>query len=569
MYGRAPRATFLPNSGTSATVGPGSYNINTARLSTASAGYAPFLSLASRLPVLSESSGTEPGPGCYDSSPVQMNVHGGCSLQNRAKRFEDPVSEGPGPGAYDVNIPRMTDDGPSEKLGRRMVHQAKSLQRLVGQSDVPSIPSPGQSCGYEEDAQGQLRKQGPPIRDSSMGPAYYNPVTAEKSCAQKYKGVHFGNMTAKRGEVMKDEGPGPGYYYPEIVPQTHYENINLRKEQRGTRAQLVVPRYHELVSKQEEKKAIPGPGHYDIRGQFERPSDKKQQITSTFLSQTERFKPAKEASPPVGTYNDPRCALQTLHSTTGPSKSPFGGTAARFPSNRNKGFTPGPGSYDVFAYGLAQESFKRAFLERAKKGGFGSTTKRCSIFFNKESIQGPSPAEYEAEKRPEEQYKKQCTAAFRSATQRLTSSLLPKDSPRPNVYDVSRPLAAGGHSAARSEDAKRRQSSFLSAAPRHASFLQCVHNGPGPGCYNPVVKSSPPMALMASREDRFKVSMNTNPGPAAYQLSSGLMNTVLKGTFNVTFNNPLRRPPTPPLAHCPGTDPNAVSLDTIVANKLS
>lgn len=32
------------------------------------------------------------------------------------------------------------------------------------------------------------------------------------SSAQKYKGVHFGNMTGKRGVVTVEEGPGPGHY---------------------------------------------------------------------------------------------------------------------------------------------------------------------------------------------------------------------------------------------------------------------------------------------------------------------------------------------------------------------
>lgn len=40
----------------------------------------------------------------------------------------------------------------------------------------------------------------------------------------------------------------------------------------------------------------------------------------------------------------------------------------------------------------------------------------------------------------------------------------------------------------------------------------------GPGQYNLSVKSFPQMALITSREDRFKVSMNTNPGPGAYQV---------------------------------------------------
>ncbi len=55
----------------------------------------------------------------------------------------------------------------------------------------------------------------------------------------------------------------------------------------------------------------------------------------------------------------------------------------------------GPGSYNVFEHGIARESFKKAFLERTRKGGFGSTSERSSIFHNKELIEAPSPGQYE------------------------------------------------------------------------------------------------------------------------------------------------------------------------------
>lgn len=65
----------------------------------------------------------------------------------------------------------------------------------------------------------------------------------------------------------------------------------------------------------------------------------------------------------------------------------------------------------------------------------------------------------------------------------LFSSLLtPKDSPPPNSYDVGQTFAqANGHSylQPRSEGAVRRQSCFLSAAPRDTVFLPCDPGAPG------------------------------------------------------------------------------------------
>ncbi|KAL0979821.1 hypothetical protein UPYG_G00190170 [Umbra pygmaea] len=566
MYSRAPRCTHFTIGSTTSEVGPGSYDVNHYEAKT-SDGYAPFLSLSSRDPSFHRSSNDTvyPGPGQYNSSNgrvICLSIHppfihpydhilGGQTLQNRSKRFEDIVSEVPGPGAYDVRpasgstVKRAGTHPPGtrgSKVGGR-----PHLKALL-QPDVPSIPSPGQAFGYETDGHGVLCKQKPAAIDDTLGPAFYNPLVAENSFSQKYKGVHFGKMTGKRLEEKVPDGPGPGQYDHDKYSTTKYENINLKKEKKIW-AELVIPRYHEMVPLQEEKKGVPGPGWYHIRSQFEKQNHPfcNVVLSPPFLCQAQRFVDLKDLSPPVGVYNDPRCAMEILKKTTGMRKSPFGLTAVRFVPDNQKRSTPGPGAYNVFEYGLAHDSLKKAYIQSTLKGGFGSTAQRSPVFYSKEDVNTPGPGQYRVEKKTEELYKKKHTAAFKSTTERLTMSLVAKDSPPASSYNVQesfeKTYGRASFSEPRSAGGRKRQSSFLSAAKRDSTFLRYDPHIPGPGHYSPEVKSSPQMALIVSREDRFKEPKNTNPGPGTYEL----MDTVLKGTFNVTLNNRTSGPRSSPM----------------------
>ncbi|KAK7933181.1 hypothetical protein WMY93_004077 [Mugilogobius chulae] len=418
MYSRAPRVTFdvRPNS-TSAAVGPGTYELSRT-LWPVSDGYAPFLSLTNRQTAVTQPDSVSlPGPGQYDPSPVQANIHGGASLQSRSRRFVAPVSEVPGPGTYQV-LPAPGQKKRESQSRHTARKGAKSL-RVAGLPEIPSIPSPGQAYGYEDDGDGGLLKQQPPPRDSTLGPAYYKLEVSEESSSQKYRGVHFGNMTGRRRQEVFEDLPGPGHYYPEVVQETQYENVNLKKEQ-TSRAELAIPRYHELLPLQEHKKGVPGPGQYDIRSQFEK-SVRSSSRSWPFISQAQRFSPVREVAPPVGAYDDPRSALELLKKSNSSKKKAFSSTAARFNLEYNKTSLPGPGSYNVYEQGVARDSFKKAYLDRTK-GGFGSSSQRCTVF-NRRSPEGPSPGQYQAERRSEEPYKNQNTAAFKSATERLVLQL--------------------------------------------------------------------------------------------------------------------------------------------------
>ncbi|XP_064209299.1 sperm-tail PG-rich repeat-containing protein 2 [Anguilla rostrata] len=443
----------------------------------------------------------------------------------------------PGPGQYDTSP----------------VKGVSNLLKSLRQPDIPSIPSPGQAFGYEESDQGILHRQPLPPKDDTLGPAYYCPLVAESSSSQKYRGVHFGKMTGRRGEARVSEGPGPGEYSPEENHGVLYENVNVKKESRS-RAELVLPRYPEMLTLREEKKGVPGPGQYNIKSQFERTGSRKKDpaVNPPFLFQAQRFIPVKEAAPPVGLYEDPRSALDALKKTTGLKRSPFGQTAVRFVPPTGKSPTPGPGAYNVFDYGMAQDSLRRALLERNKKGGFGSRAQRNPAFVKREEAELPGPAQYRVEKTLEEPYKQKHTAVFKSVTERLTSAQAAQATPPPSCYNVhesfERTHGRTFYMPPRNEGARKRQSCFLSAAPRLSSFQPPDPDIPGPGQYSPAVKSSPKMALIVSQEDRFKEPKDIAPSPATYELSPAIMDTVLKGTFNVTLDNPLAaRPHAPPL----------------------
>ncbi|KAK6187746.1 hypothetical protein SNE40_005703 [Patella caerulea] len=552
MYDRAERVIGSLCGSTPAVVGPGTYESN--RLSHIKAdGYAPFLSMTSRETFLNVNDQVvaAPGPGHYDLQASQIIVKGGSTVANKSKRFDDSLKETPGPGSYNVHA---SSDFTIQSKSAPAASRDPNASRIKyhRKPEAPSIPCPGQAYGYEDCDDGSLKKQNAPERDVSIGPAFYKLDHSDTRTVKQYKGVHFGKMSSKRSDFHGKHGPGPGDYDPYIEPLVKAENTNLHEEE-TKRYDARIPRYHEVVTLEEEKRSVPGPGKYDIKGQFD-PLPAKVNTEGIevehppFLSQSKRFQPVKKAVPAPGTYNDPRTALESLRRVTGLKRSPFSQTSVRFNNEHHIRKIPGPGSYNIA--GMGSESMRKAYLQSTRRGVFGTTSARIQVLNKKEETEIPGPAHYQVKDKPYTTRLQQMTSNFSSLTNRLTEPpSVVKEIPPPGSYEVHKSYINSQitpHRAKpRNETAKKKHGSFLSAASRFAPARNVVveqpdPDVPGPGAYdnntNTLTKKG---GLMVSRNKRFHNFKNEAPGPGTYEFSPLIQDTVLKGTFNSTLGNPM------------------------------
>lgn len=543
MYDRAPRTLAVSLGSTQENVGPGTYDVS-ANNTHKPGGYAPFLSMSKRDFVFNvpQTISVAPGPGHYEISNLKEKVKGGQTVQNKEKRFRETTASLPGPGAYDLQVGLDMDERKkiSSKSGKKVHSHSKKLLN----TGAPSIPTPGQAFGFEETASGTLVRQRPPAADNTLGPAYYDLSNNEPYATLKYRGVHFGKYSGKRTEFQKHDGPGPGEYDIDQESALHYENVNSKKEDKK-KYEPFIPRYHEVIVLQEEKKGVPGPGKYEIGREFDvanRLTKSADNSRPPFLSLAQRFLPVKSITPAPGAYNEQRTAFETLKKTSSMAQIPFGYKAVRFIQDSRLQKTPGPGSYEIFSYGIASESLKRANLECSKRGAFGSSAVRALSISNSDAVWTPGPSHYVVKDRNEEPYKHQASSVFSSATERLSIQMGPMDAPPPGSYNVSESFenlhAKGKYRPPRTVQAKRKQSSFLSGVPRSLALQNDFHI-PGPGAYNPVMKPVIQSPSSVPREERFKDPKEVTPGPGSYELSPVFKDTVLKGTFNATLPNPL------------------------------
>lgn len=554
MYSLSPRTFSQTVGSTTPAVGPGSYTTETRRLKQA---YVPFSSATPRESFLTvtDQLAAAPGPGYYTTSFSFDKPKGGETVSTKAARFVTPKPKAPDPGAY--NIPSEWGD---KQAHTQVAAQLKSNGKMpklrvsyYRQHTAPSIPSAGQNYGYDESNGDSLHPLDTPQKDATLGPAYYNVSHGETMATKKYKGIHFGALKSQRAPFQGKEGPAPGEYDVSA-------SIELSHSAHTVKRQSKLPRYHEIITKDEEKKGVPGPGQYDIRSQFARGVSEEEEMEEAlavpFGSTQQRFSSVKYVSPPCTKYNDPRSAFEGVQRPSGLRKIPFGQSSVRFRENKQAKLVPGPGTYSTNDLNsLVGELTKKAIGHNVAACPFGSTSMRTVPLVNRDAIDLPGPAQYQNAGQDELLIKmtqrQKLSSCFASTTKRLPSPpAIATEIPPPGSYEVQNAYerSQGKVDAQRGTGKAAFLSSTERSAPPHDILTeQPDKNNPGPGDYAPQqsvsISKAGKLSLLCSKEERFKTLKPSTPGPGTYEMSRPYRDTLLLGTFNANLENPLKVQP--------------------------
>ncbi|CAH8579902.1 unnamed protein product, partial [Schistosoma turkestanicum] len=552
MYDRQRRIfTFQEKTATGENLGPGSYYFLGSLTPECVIGYAPFESLSERkLNFSSLDNESFPSPAEYYPKIPYGKVKGCCSIANKAKRFPSFNSDGPGPETYNI-LSKWADkkqDSHSPPLLKKTLKRIVSEQQDYGKRpisyerntdfrfrDVPSIPSGEFVHGYEEGPDGRLQPQSGPNRDVTLGPAFYGPI--KDPVFTRYKGCGWSKRTSERYPPHRASNLiGPGHYNPYNDPWLKL--IETARERSSIEAEhpLAVPRFMDKVVYELQKQNFPGPCSYNTQ---DKQILKADVVQAPFNTEEQRFKEKVTQTPGPNAY-DPKSDTISKRWLRRFQPKPFDATSERFVVRSD--VRPAPNSYTIDN----RLTHRLNLSQSGKCVGFGSTAKRMNdkvIYgrkFNDRQDDIPGPGQYNPQKCDE----KYTSKAFSIPKAERETSMPQSTVPPPGSYDFGKSfdvtqckrIPALPHTV----EGRQRRNCFSNTEERfgkHSALGPKDPDMPGPAEYC-ILENKNQKGKFVYQSERFKESEKEQlPGPADYELSATVADSVLKSTFNVTLDN--------------------------------
>ncbi|KAI3389163.1 hypothetical protein SNEBB_009719 [Seison nebaliae] len=576
MYYRSNRNLDLAQHRTDEILGPGSYEI-AGRFKPQRKNFAPFASLADRN--VFNMNSNAPGPGYYDTTHNEgldiekLGNRGGTSLRSTVKRFAQQKKSVPSPTTYNV---KGTFDKKFQLEGLDLAsfsHLKKNKEKLnkkkikfVRKFEAPSIPHPRLAYGYMEEADGELQPQ--EAAEENKKTDFYD-IGDIKRTTDQYKGIRFGNRTSDRfstlfGNANLDgEAPGPGHYSP-YGERVQKENINVRQVESDESSKKPLERFTEKVVSNALKESIPPPGAYELRSDFPIANKKNNLLTKIpFGTSSKRFNTDVNENPAPGSYVDMKSYYESFRKNKNLKSVPFNQTDTRFKKSLSSSslYRPSPCEYNQLSF--TDENLKKAFLEFGRKPPFMSTVPRQCFSRNKLEVPGPgSHFIDDSFLRKHEVIKKKKSAVFESVVPRLEDkpkvSLEKKQSLAlasdveflgPGLYDVANAYNALNDGVLKSSMKRlrkmKRSKTFViehdnrkkKSEEKLPEFLRTQTDIPAPNLYN-LTNNSKKKVIGGnlSKSTRFQEPITDVPGPGHYQLPNELSDTMIKKTFNITYD---------------------------------
>ena len=427
-------------------------------------------------------------------------------------------------------------------------------------------PGPG-SYKQPESFRKQAQRQQRPLEDNNTNgpPVTWVRVTSAPSIPTR--GQSYGYEEGKFGELVMQKAPKGGHSGRpgDIVGPGAYQNLNAKKSSKIATDWARSGSQRTDFTKSGTRGQIPGPGAYNLSvkeeneffsGEFE------PRGTSSFLSRSVRNKNMKKArAPGPGDYKPPD---QFYRRSVPESLQFFGSTSRRFRDRpKVKNAAPGPGSYDLTKASKGRNPLADAYqLPTAATVGFASTSSRFSASADKNSQFTPAPGEYQQSSMVNELDKKLVsrTGVFGSTTKRFAHGMTSSDngkSPGPGSYTISKSLGehasysiideSHGSIAGRNRAKRGQQSSSFASTSKRGQALK-PGEVPPPGTYDvrsnwstDALKKGGKKGILGSGSQRFKQKSSNNGGlgPGAYYKPQDFVKNV-ENTTNVMVSSEKR-----------------------------